>query len=297
MSINLINYEAFALDYLEGNLPTERREEMELFLAKHPAIAQEFEEMKSFCVLEKQQVVYPHKRALLKRETDQPIQLSFYWKIASAAAIFLLMFSAYFLFSTKSAWNSNDGYVQESTPVIKEVPDKDFTKVPNIATTPLSNTVTEEADNQQLESTNDKAIVATTPKAERPQRTTAKPSPSIQKEMNTGNEFNNEFPIENNITQPTQIAKTQKTTLKKVDPIQKEIVVITLLPSLQQQEVTYNKTVILPLEQLHQQSLSGMVASTTSKRKSIKSLLGKFPIKVEKSSFIPTFFTEEEAGQ
>jgi hypothetical protein len=37
MTINRINYEAYALDYLEGTLPEDLKQEMELFLRQNPA--------------------------------------------------------------------------------------------------------------------------------------------------------------------------------------------------------------------------------------------------------------------
>jgi len=297
MTINSINYEAFALDYIEGNLPTEVREEMELFLAKHPTIATELEEMKGFVVLEKKPVVYPHKKELLKREVDQPIHLSFYWKIASIAALFLLMVSAYFLFPDKGQVIPNNGYVQESTPLVKDAQDKALTEAPTMTTVPATNQAINKGNNKQSETSNVKAIVATASKSERPQKTILNPIQTIPNNLKTETVSNTELRINNYASQQNPKANTLQSASKKVDPIKKEIVVIALLPSLQQQEIAYNNTVKLPLAQLHQQSLSGMVASTTSKRKSIKSLLGKLPIKVEKSSFIPTFFTEEGAGQ
>lgn len=43
--INLHNYEAFFLDYLEGNLDLEACSQLELFLAQHPALEDELKEM------------------------------------------------------------------------------------------------------------------------------------------------------------------------------------------------------------------------------------------------------------
>jgi len=43
--INLYNYEAFFLDYLEGNLDKAGRIQLEIFLAEHPALEEELKEM------------------------------------------------------------------------------------------------------------------------------------------------------------------------------------------------------------------------------------------------------------
>ncbi|OYT17045.1 MAG: hypothetical protein B7C24_04595 [Bacteroidetes bacterium 4572_77] len=48
MKIKLANYESYLIDYLDGNLDAINTEEMEIFLAEHPAIAEEMEDLKDF---------------------------------------------------------------------------------------------------------------------------------------------------------------------------------------------------------------------------------------------------------
>jgi len=64
--INKINYEQYALDYLEGNLSGELLIEMQAFLLKHPEIASEFGALDLPYLTPETAVVYTDKESLLQ---------------------------------------------------------------------------------------------------------------------------------------------------------------------------------------------------------------------------------------
>lgn len=66
MKINKLNYEQFALDYLEGSLPVAKAAEMRSFLAKNPDIEQELEGMKDIFLVPDENIVFTNKKALKK---------------------------------------------------------------------------------------------------------------------------------------------------------------------------------------------------------------------------------------
>lgn len=101
MIINTSNYEAYALDYLEGNLPLAEAREMELFLAAQPAIAAELEAMRPLVTLTpNDSIVFEPKNLLLKKEKRAAVV----WlnpqvrrRLAAAAAAVLLLSAGYFI--------------------------------------------------------------------------------------------------------------------------------------------------------------------------------------------------------
>ncbi|MEM6726258.1 MAG: hypothetical protein AAF598_19610, partial [Bacteroidota bacterium] len=66
MKINKLNYEAYALDYLEGQLSGETLKEMEQFLEKHPEIQQELEAMVFIPLEPDTNIVFKNKNDLIK---------------------------------------------------------------------------------------------------------------------------------------------------------------------------------------------------------------------------------------
>lgn len=94
--INKSNYEAFALDYLEGNLSATDRQAMEDFLAKHPAIAEEVTMLaEMITVVPDESIVFENKAALLKQEAGARVvamhrRTWFRMAVAAAAMLFLV---------------------------------------------------------------------------------------------------------------------------------------------------------------------------------------------------------------
>ena len=106
MTINKFNYEAYALDYLEGNLSVEMAEEMERFLSGHPMIEAELADMMEVVILEPDtSIVYEHKEALLKEEKQVWINPQWGRPLMSAASI-LLLITIYFVSCSIAAMTS-----------------------------------------------------------------------------------------------------------------------------------------------------------------------------------------------
>jgi len=82
--IHSLNYEAYALDYLEGTLPPDEQEAFEAFLERHPEIAAEIEGLDDI-KLTPPAMVYPNASSLYRREEKA------YWGWAAAAGWLLLI--------------------------------------------------------------------------------------------------------------------------------------------------------------------------------------------------------------
>ena len=62
-TINIQNYEAYFLDFIEGNLDASLQKELDAFLNKHPELKQELEDFEMF-TLEAETIEYTKKEAL-----------------------------------------------------------------------------------------------------------------------------------------------------------------------------------------------------------------------------------------
>jgi len=114
MTINKFNYEAFALDYLEGNLTAELAAEMERFLETHPAIESELSGMMEFVILEADEaIVYEPKAALLKKERVVWLNKKWIRPLLAAASIVLLL-TTYFVGYNAGVNNGGEQVVVEN---------------------------------------------------------------------------------------------------------------------------------------------------------------------------------------
>ncbi len=95
------NYEAYVLDWIEGTLSEMDSQAFDAFLKKHPEIAAELDSFEIITLPKPEEnVVYPHKKALLKEET-KPTYVVFQrrqWLVA--ASIALLIGALFFTFSS-----------------------------------------------------------------------------------------------------------------------------------------------------------------------------------------------------
>ncbi len=66
MAINRLNYEAYAIDFLEGNLSAPMRKEMEAFLLKNPDIKKELEGLTIYILPEEELPVFEGKADLIQ---------------------------------------------------------------------------------------------------------------------------------------------------------------------------------------------------------------------------------------
>jgi len=73
MGINLNNYEAYFLDYKEGNLATEKVAELMVFLEAHPELKSEFESFELFHLEPGDPIQFDNKKSL-KKKVFEPTQ-------------------------------------------------------------------------------------------------------------------------------------------------------------------------------------------------------------------------------
>ena len=79
--ITKVNYQLYALDYLEGNLSDSERKSFEGFLDKNPEIALEIEHVQ-LTPLVAHNVIYPDKRFLIRKESQRIAYLPLFRKVA-----------------------------------------------------------------------------------------------------------------------------------------------------------------------------------------------------------------------
>ena len=90
MKINLLNYESYAIDYLEGNLNPEDALALEQFLMANPQIKQSLEEIAAFELPALTAITYPHKSSLYKKSRKLYLPV-----LAIAASLLLLLTIGY----------------------------------------------------------------------------------------------------------------------------------------------------------------------------------------------------------
>lgn len=91
MKINLNNYEEYFFNAVENNLTTEERAEVDLFLALHPELQDEFAAWQNSVLVDEKEIVFSNKKALLKPESGRVISMFFNFNLWSAVAAGLLL--------------------------------------------------------------------------------------------------------------------------------------------------------------------------------------------------------------
>ncbi|MCB0599803.1 MAG: hypothetical protein KDC28_01190 [Saprospiraceae bacterium] len=95
MTINRLNYEKYAIDYLDGTLSPDLREEMVTFLNAHPDIREEVEWQQQFTAPALKVVSHPDKSRLLKPEGVTRRIRPIYWLAAAASVALLIVFGLF----------------------------------------------------------------------------------------------------------------------------------------------------------------------------------------------------------
>lgn len=104
------NYEAFMLDFLEGNLSPEIEREMKAFLDAHPEIMDETSDILAYTVPADENISYPDKQALKKEALINGKSLL---RIAAIALLLLLAAIAFMKISPE--YKKAKSYVQVNT--------------------------------------------------------------------------------------------------------------------------------------------------------------------------------------
>ena len=297
MTINKFNYEAFALDYLEGTLSVELTEEMERFLATHPAIEADLSGMMEVVYLEPDtSIVFEAKSTLLKEEKVVWLNKKWVRPLMAAASVALLLmtyFSGY-----QAGVKQGDSVVVVSgekgtgsgNTIVVDA-EKDAATVVDAA---VESPVFEEA---KLEKTVAKFVPKSTVQ------------PTIIKTVKRPIEKENLKEILP--TEPLNIVavKLQNAENELIKPVavqevvaKKEAVILSPIEKLQPAFVNRTRTidnsnnldnalmVDVPVEKM-----AGMTIQ--KKKRSIKDFLGRFPVTQLKEALIPTYYKEENAGQ
>ncbi len=280
MIINKFNYEAYALDYLEGKLSEEMTREMESFLKIYPDIEAELLAIANFEPLQPDlNIVFESKVALLKT-SEKIVLLKGWYRALALAASFSLLIIVYF-------WGYKTGLKNNSQPIAKtEItqPEKIIKKILPPPVKPPKKIAKTSRPNALIENPKINDVPAKV---------------KGEKVRNRLNEF--AFIEKPEITQLidntpiTIISKNELVTIKSVSQISSlplKPISLALVYSINDTLPTLEKELSGSLEV----SKEILVASSRKKRK-IRDLFGKFPLEGIKTSFIPTFYRNDAAGQ
>lgn len=290
MKINKLNYEAFALEYLEGTLSSEQMEAMEQFLSKHPAIRAELEGMKDFLVLKPEPIVFDNKKQLLKTPSRDRIVWMSPWRWSAAASILLLI--AFMFYPKEKAIDPIVTVPTKENPMetdpIKSIPnsqentiEKESSAIDLIAVEEVIQPTEELATKEPFQPKNKKQTATNNKRAER----VANYKTPIQSVIN-------DQPtkvVAHQIAINDQLANTQPVDVKNR---QREIIPIDLL------EPTDIALLNVPMD--IDRSAINFIAATSSliakvetpEKRTLKNLMGKLPGNGVKISIIPSFFTD-----
>jgi len=299
MIINKFNYEAFALDYLEGSLSPEMVEEMELFLKTHPAIESELSGMMEFVKLEADEtIVYEEKESLLKPERVIWLQKSWIRPLMAVASVALL------LMTYRLGYQAGVDKGGETVVVLEEN---------------RGNTSAEMVVKTEIE--------IPIKKAEQPTNTTEKAPPIIKQSIiKNRNQLANAIyqPIERpSIVEEKTIAATTETRSYPTEKIPVSPINSLSLPTKQVEAAEIEQIMAMALTTLATTNLRTVkISSTTTnandltnvlladlpldkvklakqlkRKRTFKDFLGKFPVNNLKEALIPSYYREEATGQ
>lgn len=92
MKFTIENYEEYALDYLEGNLSEEDKNEYTSFLLLHPKINESFEDFQ-MVTLPESQLTFPDKDKLFRNDLRRRKLMPLFFRAVAAAILVLLLFN------------------------------------------------------------------------------------------------------------------------------------------------------------------------------------------------------------
>lgn len=328
MTITKLNYEVYALDYLEGTLSKEAEEAMEQFLLGHPEIAVELEAMREFVpFIPDNSVTFQHKKKLLKKEPKDKVFFLNTWQLGAAAAMLLLV-------AFMSLWEINlmDGQgnvaildqpnLEEKRQTPLEIPatslptKENITKTEELSTSsaPLLSArkgidvIANVVDSKKHANSKKQAINNTFVKPV-PSNTSVtinsiaanastKNSESSASNQSTINEQGpkTDSPIKNSIEAKKQIAEEVATILEtKQTSNHPTVPIVAALPLANVKEVSGGlnfKEIEIDAPEFSKKPTK-LLAENTPKKRTLKSMLGKLPGDRISVSILPSFFTDK----
>lgn len=106
-SLSLSTYEDYFLLYIDNELSSKEKQEVELFVLQHPALQAEFLLLQK-TILSQEIIVFDNKELLYKKEEDEKPVTYFNWRrLAIAAAIIGLIFSIWMIAPNNSVKQPN----------------------------------------------------------------------------------------------------------------------------------------------------------------------------------------------
>ncbi|NBB89092.1 MAG: hypothetical protein GVX96_04845 [Bacteroidetes bacterium] len=127
--IHTLNYESYAIDYLDGNLSDADQRAFETFLERHPGIAEEFSDLDTMTVTAPA-AHYPQRKKLYRGNSK-----SYYWAIAAGWALIIGLSAAFWF--TQPTTNSTLPLVQDR--VAEAEPKVEIAKVSTSKKKPQTN--------------------------------------------------------------------------------------------------------------------------------------------------------------
>lgn len=109
--IHILNYESYALDYLEGELPPEDKQAFEAFLEQHPEVAAELEGLDEVQLMPPA-ITYPSTSALYRRRA-----VSRGWAIAAGWALLVTLSGMWWLQTPEQQSAPAFVQIEDPTPV------------------------------------------------------------------------------------------------------------------------------------------------------------------------------------
>ncbi|MEI9908502.1 MAG: hypothetical protein WDO71_01835 [Bacteroidota bacterium] len=132
-SISMNNYEEWLLSYTDNELTAEERKDVEGFVAEYPSVKKEFDLLQQ-TKLQPEEIVFPDKESLYRKEEKVRVVAMRWWRIAAAAVLLIgISTTAIVLINNKSGGGKVD-LAKEGEPVIKIPTGKDDVKQPGNTT-------------------------------------------------------------------------------------------------------------------------------------------------------------------
>lgn len=134
--INMDNYEAYLLDAVEGNLSASDRDALTAFLAAHPELNIDLDEITLFYLPEETPVVYPYKSSLKKRRGGIVLSLLSKngWRgLAVAAALTGILLTVWNVWNTGNQPPTIASTRQEVADTVDKTPPSEVQQEPTTA--------------------------------------------------------------------------------------------------------------------------------------------------------------------
>ena len=117
-ALSLSTYEDYFLLYIDNELSSKEKQEVELFVLQHPALQAEFLLLQK-TILTEEKVPFTNKELLYKKEEDEKPVIFFNWKrLAIAAAVVGLIFSIWLIVPNNSIKQSNQQIAKVKNTII-----------------------------------------------------------------------------------------------------------------------------------------------------------------------------------